>query len=152
LFGQGYREFSTGEPEKHYLEYANSYLDQTITLKELRNLHDAMFTTTNTDLITWIQQFPTHQVVIVTNTNPWQTAVEKRRLPQLAMREYRSHEQQLMKREFFADMLSELPETQCVFIDDLEKNVQKARELGIRAHQYTDMDSLKTFFSTLPSK
>ncbi|MFT4250584.1 MAG: hypothetical protein ACMXYD_04455 [Candidatus Woesearchaeota archaeon] len=148
LFGRGYKDFSTGASQQHYLAYANTCLDQEIPLNKLKELHDAMFTTTNNELVTWLKQFPKENVVLVTNTNEWQTAAERERLPALATREYRSHQQQATKIDFFTRMLAELPQTTYVFIDDEEKNIQKAKELGILTHQYTDMNSLQTFFKT----
>ena len=64
-----------------------------------------------------------------------------------------SHKVQVMKpdRQIYNDVLGklQLPPQQCVFIDDLGKNVLAANALGLHAHQYTTHEKLMYFLQEL---
>jgi len=72
-------------------------------------------------------------------------------------RVYFSYQHQLIKedKEFFEIALNglSLPASDCLFIDDSQKNIEFARQTGLQSIQYTNAKELEKFFAqTVPRK
>ncbi len=97
-------------------------------------------------IVTNLQQ--NYEMALLSNVDPWHFTYCKNNYPIVStfQKKFLSYEQQMLKPDpvFFQYVVNELnysPE-QCLFIDDLEENVQAAKEVGYQTIQFKNASQL----------
>ena len=136
---------------EEFYENVTNLLDLGITMEEFREAFNAIFTEPNTKLIEFLSKVRgKYRLIMLSDNNEMHVEFIQRQYPFLEMfdelifsnevgfTKYRSPE------KIFPEAVKRAgckPE-ECIFIDDLEENIMKARESGLNAILFTNNEQL----------
>ncbi len=147
--GPEYLQFSVGaiDAAAFTKQLCEQYFGQSLSEKQVRQALKIHIHTVNRPLVAALQRLGRDRVVIVTDTNPWQTERERELVdPQTyAAWEFRSHDLGKLKSDprFFREVLETLGKTasECLLIDDSLEKLRAAASLGIETYHFVDTEA-----------
>ncbi|MBI5135504.1 HAD-IA family hydrolase [Candidatus Uhrbacteria bacterium] len=151
MYKQEFEDFSRGRlSDNEYVRLLNDrHFNKVVDIATIQRAHDEHFTRRNDNVVGIIQSIPRERVAIITDTNAWQ----HRRiagfidLVALSNNVFESHEMGMIKTDpgSFPHVIRSLgvPAADIVLIDDLRKNVDRARGFGMKAVLYQSTEQLR---------
>jgi len=155
---EDYHDFSRGKITalQFYDALANNHLQcPSLTYQQVVDAHDAQIYALDEDVVRIISELVSQRkdIAIITDTNEWQTRVEKElvdltKLGIPSERIFRSHEIGMLKtdEECFPYVLKQLgvdyPDV--YLVDDRHEKIEMAQKHGLRTIKFTDSESLVT--------
>lgn len=150
---EDYYDFSRGKisGKEFYERLVSKHLKFDLSYEQIVSAHDMHLYDIDKDvmkIIKKIYSMKKYELGIITDTNIWQTRKEKELvdLSKYCKYIFRSHEMEMKKVDdgFFEKVLDELnvKGSEILFIDDLEVNLKKAKEVGIKTVLFKNGEKL----------
>lgn len=128
-----------------------------LTYGQIKAAHDNHLIGIDWDVISIIKKIPSNKLVILTDTNVWQTEKEESwvNLKKYAFKVFRSHQIGMLKtdKELFPYIIRALgvEANELLLIDDSPEKIKMAQQFNLQTHLYKNSRLLKNFLSTLNS-
>jgi len=141
---------------EQFVDSVRKQYNQPISMERFRDIWESMIMEQDDDVTRIVTQLSKrYPLSLLSNTDPWHFNYCKSNYPVVSMfkRYFLSYECHLLKPDpnFYKLVAHELAAeaTECLFIDDLEENVNAAKEVGYQVIHFKDAGALQNSLAAL---